>query len=55
MKLDTSPTSKQIIEIDDLEFMKTIGKGNTSIVRTARNTKSNTVFAVKQFKNYSAA
>jgi len=35
--------------------MKTIGKGKTCVVRTAKLPSSDNVFALKQFKSYASA
>lgn len=43
------------IDIDDMEIMRTIGKGKTCTVKTAKLPNSDKVYAIKQFKSYASA
>lgn len=43
------------VNIDELEILKTIGKGKTCTVRTAKMPNSEKVYALKQFKSYASS
>ncbi|KAL4468365.1 hypothetical protein ABPG72_012259 [Tetrahymena utriculariae] len=56
---NTNQSKKQLdlynIQIDEMEIMRTIGKGKTCTVKTAKMPNSDKIFAIKQFKSYASA
>lgn len=55
MNKDTLNHACLPLDIDQLEILRTIGKGKTSAVRAAKLPNCDKIYAVKQFKGYSSA